>query len=175
MTSMLREVGTTGKVVINADALRSEIRQALINQKANACPIAARLAWHAAGTYDRRDGTGGCNGGLMRFAPESTDKDNGGLSIVRDLLHPVKQAHPELSHADLYAFAGCVAIEFLGGPRVPFAFGRTDDADGKRACPNGRLPDALKGADHLRHVFGERMGFSDREIVALRYALDARC
>jgi catalase (peroxidase I) len=124
---MLREVGTAGKVSINADALRSEIRQALINQKANACPIAARLAWHAAGTYDRRDGTGGCNGGLMRFLPEMSDKDNAGLSIVRDLLHPVKRAHPELSHADLYAFAGCVAIEFLGGPRVPFAFGRTAD------------------------------------------------
>lgn len=32
--------------------------------------------------------------------------------------------------------------------------------------PNGRLPDAAQGAEHLRQVFG-RMGFSDREIVAL--------
>jgi catalase (peroxidase I) len=32
--------------------------------------------------------------------------------------------------------------------------------------PNGRLPDASKGAQHLRDVFG-RMGFNDREIVAL--------
>jgi hypothetical protein len=32
--------------------------------------------------------------------------------------------------------------------------------------PNGRLPDASQGAAHLREVFG-RMGFSDREIVAL--------
>jgi hypothetical protein len=75
--------------------------------------------------------------------------------------------HPEVSYSDLYAFAGCVAIEFLGGPRIPFNFGRTDDACGKRCPKNGRLPDATKSADHLRAVFGERMGFTDQEIVAL--------
>ncbi len=69
--------------------------------------------------------------------------------------------------ADLYGFAGVVAIEFLGGPRVPFNFGRTDDATGARCPANGRLPDALQGADHLRDLFGARMGFSDQEIVAL--------
>jgi hypothetical protein len=30
--------------------------------QANACPIAMRMAWHAAGTYDKGDGSGGCNG-----------------------------------------------------------------------------------------------------------------
>ena len=44
---------------INADALKSEIRRALINSKANACPIAMRMAWHSAGTFDSKDGTGG--------------------------------------------------------------------------------------------------------------------
>jgi len=151
---------------VNVDALRSEIRLALINQKANACPIAMRMAWHAAGTYDKRDGTGGCNGATMRFAPESNDPDNAGLSIIRDLLLPVKRAHPEISHADLYAVAACCAIEFLGGPRVPVRFGRSDDANGARCPANGRLPDAKKGAKHLRDVFG-RMGFDDGEIVAL--------
>eukprot|EP01116_Phalansterium_solitarium_P019833 TRINITY_DN5682_c0_g1_i1.p1 TRINITY_DN5682_c0_g1~~TRINITY_DN5682_c0_g1_i1.p1 ORF type:complete len:420 (+),score=156.48 TRINITY_DN5682_c0_g1_i1:103-1362(+) len=167
MTSMLKDLNTSGKAAVNVDALKSEIRAVLINQKANACPIATRLAWHASGTFDRRDGTGGSNGANMRFAPESTDPDNAGLSIIRDLLVPVKAAHPEISHADLYAIAGVVAIEFLGGPKVPFNFGRVDFPDA-RLCPaNGRLPDALKGASHLREVFGVRMGFSDREIVAL--------
>ena len=76
-------------------------------------------------------------------------------------------AHPEISHADLFAVAGCAAIEFLGGPSVPFNFGRSDDADESRAVPHGRLPDASQGADHLRALFGKRMGFTDQEIVAL--------
>jgi len=167
MADMLRDVSITGAKPVNVDALKSEIRTALINQKANACPIAVRLAWHAAGTYDKSDGSGGSNGGNMRFAPESTDPDNAGLSIVRDLLLPIKNNHPEITHADLYAVAGAVAVEFLGGPKVPVNFGRTDFADASRCPANGRLPDASKGADHLRAVFGQRMGFTDREIVAL--------
>jgi hypothetical protein len=77
--------------------------------------------------------------------------------------------------ADIWALAGAAGIEFLGGPKIPFAFGRSD-ASGKesqRSCPanlaipeNGRLPDASQGAQHLRDVF-YRQGFNDREIVAL--------
>jgi len=103
----------------------------------------------------------------MRFAPESDDPDNAGLSIIRDLLMPVKHAHPDISYADLYTAAACFAIEFLGGPKVPFNLGRVDHADGTRCPAHGRLPDATKDAAHLRQVFGERMGFTDREIVAL--------
>ena len=57
-------------------------------------------------------------------------------------------------------------MRFLGGPCIKYAFGRKDDADGARCPAHGRLPDANKGAEHLREVFG-RMGFSDQEIVAL--------
>ena len=56
----------------------------------------------------------------MRFAPEKDDGANAGLSIVRDMLHPVAEAHPEVSRADLWGLAGVCAIEFLGGPAVPF-------------------------------------------------------
>jgi catalase (peroxidase I) len=34
------------------------------------------------------------------------------------------------------------------------------------SAESARLPDGAKGAEHIRDVFG-RMGFSDREIVAL--------
>ena len=87
-------------------------------------------------------------------------------NVVRDLLLPVSLNHPEISKSDLWAAAGCAAVEFLGGPAIPFRFGRTDDADGARCPMNGRLPDASQGADHLRVVF-HRMGFNDRDIVAL--------
>lgn len=151
---------------VDRNALASDIRQAIINDKANACPMIVRLAWHASGTFNAADNTGGSNGATMRFAPESADNANAGLSIARDLLLPVVKAHPKVSIADIWTYAGCLAIEFLGGPKIPFNFGRTDAKDGK-ACPAvGRLPDAAQGAQHLRDVF-YRMGFDDRAIVAL--------
>ena len=33
------------------NAVKSSIRKCLINQKANSCPMAVRLAWHASGTH----------------------------------------------------------------------------------------------------------------------------
>lgn len=53
--------------VVNLEVLKSDIRAALINHKAFACPIAARVAWHSAGTYDKSTGTGGSDGATMRF------------------------------------------------------------------------------------------------------------
>ena len=62
--------------------------------------------------------------------------------------------------------AGAAAVEFLGGPKIKHEYCRTDTDDQSKCPPNGLLPDASKGADHLREVF-YRMGFNDREIVAL--------
>eukprot|EP00013_Stygamoeba_regulata_P025336 CAMPEP_0177653890 /NCGR_PEP_ID=MMETSP0447-20121125/13992_1 /TAXON_ID=0 /ORGANISM="Stygamoeba regulata, Strain BSH-02190019" /LENGTH=405 /DNA_ID=CAMNT_0019157407 /DNA_START=54 /DNA_END=1271 /DNA_ORIENTATION=- len=151
---------------VNIDALRSSIRDRLINRKANACPMAVRLAWHAAGTFDKHTKTGGTNGATMRFKPESTDNANAGLSIIQDLLLPVKKTHGHVSYADIWSFSGCAAVEFLGGPAIPFKFGRVDHPNGSYCPPNGRLPDAAQGAAHIRDVFG-RMGFNDQEMVAL--------
>ena len=146
--------------------MKSEIRKLLINQKANSCPMAVRLAWHASGTYSKYDGTGGSDGATMRFEPESADGANAGLNIERDILLPCKKAFPELSYADIWTLAGSVAIEFCGGPEIDHIFGRVDAANGG-ACPAvGRLPDAAQGAAHLRDVF-YRMGFNDEDIVAL--------
>ena len=54
----------------------------------------------------------------------------------------------------------------MGGPKIDWRPGRCDYANDKNVPPNGRLPDALQGANHLRDVF-YRMGFNDREIVVL--------
>ena len=60
-----------------------------------------------------------------------------------------------------------MAIEALGGPRVSWRPGRRDYAEKEKPpTPDGRLPDASQGADHLRSIF-YRMGFTDQEIVAL--------
>jgi len=151
---------------INKDALKSEIREALINRKANACPMAVRVAWHSAGTFDARDGTGGSNGSLMRYEPERSDPANAGLYIIHDMLHAVKKRNPNVSYADLWTLAGSLAVGFTHGPEVPHQFGRVDAPQGTPTPANGRLPDAAQGPAHVREVFS-RMGLSERETVAL--------
>jgi cytochrome c peroxidase len=54
----------------------------------------------------------------------------------------------------------------FAGPTVPWHPGRTDKDVNSPALPDGRLPDASQGAAHIRDVF-YRMGFDDKEIVAL--------
>lgn len=134
-------------------------------------PILVRLAWHCSGTYDAATQTGGSDGATMRFAPESGHGANAGLGIARDLLEPVKAKFPEISYADLYIFAGNVAIEEMAGPHINFHSGRTDASCGKCCPPDGRLPNAdmgdkAKTIQHVRDIF-YRMGFDDKEIVCL--------
>lgn len=146
--------------------LRAEIRAAMINEKGNASPIALRLAWHSSGTYDVRTNLYGNNGARMRFEPEISDEANTGLDIMRNILAPVIKRHPEISISDIWTYAGKCAIEFTGGPTIPYKFGRIDARDGSGCPAHGNLPNASLGAQHLRDVF-YRQGFNDRQIVAL--------
>ena len=62
-------------------------------------------------------------------------------------------------------------LYYVLGPTIPWRSGRVDyvendDYHKKSPQQDNRLPDATKGQDHLRDVF-YRMGFNDREIVAL--------
>ncbi|WCJ34590.1 ascorbate peroxidase 2 [Euphorbia peplus] len=125
-------------------------------------PLVLRLAWHAAGTFDVNTKTGGPFG-TIRHAQELAHQANNGLDIAVSLLQPIKDKFPLLTYADFYQLAGVVAVEVTGGPEIPFHPGRPDKHD---PPPEGRLPDATKGSDHLRDVFG-RMGLSDKDIVAL--------
>lgn len=129
-------------------------------------PILIRLAWHASGTYNKADGTGGSNGATMRFSPEEQHGANAGLSLARDAMEEIKKENPGISYGDLWTLAAVVAIEECGGPVVPWRPGRMDKDDGSHCTPDGRLPDAAQGAQHLRDIF-YRMGFNDQEIVAL--------
>ncbi|KAJ3380587.1 heme peroxidase [Lobulomyces angularis] len=142
---------------IQFQAVRDDIKSILANpdwDDGSLGPVFVRLAWHAAGTYDKTTKTGGTNGATMRFKPESSAK------------------HDWISYADLWTLAGVVAVEEMsnGQCKVPWEGGRSDKNEKtitvKDIPPNGRLPDAAQGAPHIREVF-YRMGFTDREIVAL--------
>ncbi|KAE8700845.1 L-ascorbate peroxidase 1, cytosolic [Hibiscus syriacus] len=134
----------------------------LIAEK-NCAPLMLRLAWHSAGTFDVKTRTGGPFG-TMKQPAELAHGANNGLDIAVRLLEPIKEQFPILSYADFYQLAGVVAVEITGGPEIPFHPGREDKP---HPPPEGRLPDATKGADHLRQVFGAQMGLSDQDIVAL--------
>lgn len=122
----------------------------------------------------------------MRFAPEGDHGANAGLKTARDFMEPVKGIYPLLpfsgrprkltaispiakfpwiSYSDLWTLGGVCAIQEMQGPSIPWRPGRTD-RDISMCTPDGRLPDGAKEQTHLRAIFG-RMGFDDREIVAL--------
>lgn len=133
-------------------------------------PTIVRLAWHASGTYSQFSKTGGSNGATMRFAPENCWGANAGLKGTRDFLEKFKAKYPSISYADLWTLAGVAAIEQMGGPTIAWRSGRSD-ATSPSQEPDGRLPNADMGCpaattSHIRDIFG-RMGFNDREIVAL--------
>lgn len=78
-----------------------------------------------------------------------------------------------MSYGDLWTLAGVAAVEGMGGPVIPWKSGRKDITDERagKPLPDGRLPNANMGCahatnSHVRDIFG-RMGFNDREIVAL--------
>jgi len=154
---------------VNWDALRKDIASVLAKDgydDGSYGPVLVRLAWHACGTYDKTSKSGGSDGASMRFEPESKHGANAGLDVARGLLDGIKTKHPNVTYSDLWQFAAVVAIEEMGGPKVPFRPGRVDYDDGKLCTPDGRLPDAAQGAQHIRDIF-YRMGFNDQEIVAL--------
>ncbi|KAK9476357.1 heme peroxidase [Lipomyces japonicus] len=151
------------------EPVRAAIKKILKNDKhddGSIGPVLVRLAWHASGTYDQNTGTGGSNGATMRFQVEAADAANNGLNLARQFLEPIKHEFNWISYADLWTLAGVTAIEAMGGPQIAWQPGRVDDADDRHVPPNGRLPDASQGQDHIRAVF-YRMGFDDQEIVAL--------
>eukprot|EP01043_Picozoa_sp_COSAG02_P011471 COSAG02_NODE_422_length_22587_cov_10.209089_15_plen_278_part_00 len=123
---------------------------------------------------------GGSDGATMRFS-EGNHGANAGLGVARDFLEPVKRQYPAMSYADLWILASYAAIEFMGGPTIPFTAGRKDATDDSACPPEHMLPDGHfhqgKGDDdydhpgpgtaaYVRWVFN-KMGFNDREMVCL--------
>lgn len=154
----------------NYDLVRQEIsnRLNIANyDDGSIAPNIVRFTWHCCATYDQRDGSGGSNGATMRFPPEINDDGNTGLHTAKSCLDLVKLKFPWITYADLYTLGGVVAIESMGCPTIDWKPGRIDFADDSKVPPNGRLPLATKDANHIRTVFQERMGFSDRETVLL--------
>lgn len=168
-TAYLSQSFTTDAAAVDYKAIRSDIADLMdapAYDDGSYGPIFVRLAWHSSGSYSAADNSGGSNNATMRFSPEKDYGGNAGLDVARNVLEPIKAKYPGISYADLWTLAGCVAIEEMGGPALVWKSGRVDSVDNSPTAPDGRLPDASQGAQHVRDVF-YRMGFDDQEIVAL--------
>eukprot|EP00039_Didymoeca_costata_P016839 m.307313 g.307313 ORF g.307313 m.307313 type:complete len:321 (-) comp16458_c1_seq4:3077-4039(-) len=163
----------TGVDNVDWEAVREDIRHELHSGnhpgRATLAPLMVRLAWHSAGTYDPVNKPhGGSNGATMRYEPESGYEDNRGLDLAREVLESVKQKHPAASLSDIWVLAGYVGVEDMEGPHIDFKPGRIDASTGgpNHCPPENRLPFFNESAKGIRDKF-ERMGFSDRDLVAL--------
>mmetsp|Transcript_17654 Transcript_17654/g.29980 ORF Transcript_17654/g.29980 Transcript_17654/m.29980 type:complete len:294 (-) Transcript_17654:196-1077(-) len=148
-------------------ACKKHVRD-FINEQ-NCHPIMVRLAWHDSGTYCARMKKWGADGSI-RFKEELAHGANAGLAKAMSFVEGFKKKFPELSYADIIQMASAEAISLAGGPEIKMRYGRKD---AEQAAVDGHLPAAMPpfpsggdAAGHLRAVFG-RMGFSDRDIVAL--------
>lgn len=62
----------------------------------------------------------------------------------------MKKNHPEISFADLWAVAACCAIEFLGGPKIPYAHAYPHCLWLKRSETRGCVKRPIVGAAQAR-------------------------
>ncbi|CAG8561121.1 12571_t:CDS:2, partial [Funneliformis mosseae] len=65
---------------------------------------------------------------------------------------------------DLWSLAGVIAVEVLGGPKIPWKFGRKDAKDGINR--EQHIPGISSGPDGIHTDFGP-LGLTERDIVAL--------
>lgn len=166
------------------NSLKGELMAFIAKQ--NCGPILIRLAWHDSGTYDQRKKKFGEQGGAIGtivFDGEMNFGANNGLPKAKKYLEAFKNKYPAIGWADLIQMASACAVEHMGGPKIAMKYGRRDgnvsDCAGSTSREgfggNAGLPDAKppfgcgssNPADHLRAVFGKKMGFTDEEIVAL--------
>ncbi|KAI9457289.1 heme peroxidase, partial [Russula earlei] len=109
-------------------------------------PVLLCLTWHSAGTYDNETKTGGSNYATMHFTPESLNDANNGLPIACAIMEWI-------SYSNLWTLAGVAAIQQeTGGPKIPWRPGCIDGF-AKDVTPDGHLPDAYQGQDHLHTIF----------------------
>lgn len=120
-----------------------------------------RSAFHEAGTFDRRDFTGGSDGSL-RF--ELHFPENVGVNPIVDFCENFVRKHNGVSFADTIMFGGKFAVEVCQGPIINWNFGRID-ATGPN--PRGKLPNPGDNIQRSLDIFVNRMGFTKDETVAL--------
>jgi hypothetical protein len=151
-------------------AIRDDIIQ---NVFGNVCGSqarkATRLSFHDAGTYNRKDNTGGPNGSIMKFPVEANQPVNNFLQPIIVALKAVRDKwdakYPgKVSHADIIQLGGVLGTVICpDGPQVKFDVGRPDANSPDNA---NNLPTVDQSVDEFLDIFA-RMGLSVTDFIAL--------
>jgi len=127
-------------------------------------PLLLRTSFHSAGTFHKKSGTGGANGGTIFQKAELEDGGNACIEIATEMLQELLGSQ-HVPLADCVVVAGIVALERMEFPRMDLlqmTGGRKDIAEG--VAHRDRLPEA---DDDPFKRFTEQMGFTVEELVAL--------
>jgi len=110
--------------------IRASIEE-LLKEDSNNSDAFINLAYQCASTYRESDHTGGCNGARIRHSPESEWPENAGTQEALATLGKVKDAHLDVSYADLIVLAGVTALEHENDELdLPFCGGAVDAETG---------------------------------------------
>lgn len=93
----------------------------------------SNLAWACANTFRGTDYRGGCNGGRIRFSPESDWESNDGLSLYVTALASIKNVKDfaDVSMTDMIVLGGITALQKSNADlALPFCGGYVDAANG---------------------------------------------
>ncbi|KAJ3032069.1 UNVERIFIED_CONTAM: hypothetical protein HDU68_006842 [Siphonaria sp. JEL0065] len=131
-------------------------------------PVFLRLAWHDTATGNIWKGTGGPHATMNLQDPE--DPQNKGLQRAIDALEPLYALYQDkISLADLWSYAGAVAVRVMGGPNTKWRPGRQDITDISQArlkSPDNDLPRATDSWATIKTKF-ESMGLNVSDVAAL--------
>ncbi|KAJ3280438.1 hypothetical protein HDU79_011707 [Rhizoclosmatium sp. JEL0117] len=130
-------------------------------------PVFLRLAWHDSSTGNIEDGSGGPHATMLLQNPQ--DPQNKGLQRAIDALAPLyKQFQGKISNADLWSFAGALAVRIMGGPLVKWRPGRNDLTSLSQARFTGanRIPDA-KDSYHAQVDKFAKLGLNSTDFAIL--------
>lgn len=151
--------------------VRAAVAEAIPKAKA---PSVVRLAFHDAGTYDKRTGDGGANGTVRNELerPESIGLKRGVKAVEAAVA--ASKTLQALSFADAVQLCAAASVELLTPERSlatssmleQLRVGRADAPNGAED-PTGRLPSETADADALLQLFADQYGFDDRTAVLL--------
>ncbi|KAJ3336951.1 hypothetical protein HDU83_009038, partial [Entophlyctis luteolus] len=131
-------------------------------------PALVRLAWHDTATCNIYNKSGGPHATMMLQDP--SDPANRGLQRAIDALEPIYAAYEgKISRADLWSYAGAVAVRLMGGPTTYWRPGRNDltnIAQARLLSPDNDIPNAADDWQKMKTKFSW-MGLNATDIGAL--------